>query len=220
LHATILVIASQLETDLLEAYLRDAKPLIAVAKAASAVQGLAILESPRPADLVLLWLPAPWKDAMEAVREMLRRRPDTPVALLSSDASAQAVRAAAGAGASGLISTHLSAPAFMATLRRLLAGERCYSDPEYEDRRSVPRGAADIIVDSLTPRERQALMHLTKGRSNKEIAKEMGIETVTVTLHLPNLYRKLAVPGRAHASRLAVAAGLHLDDRWLHQLRP
>jgi len=40
-------------------------------------------------------------------------------------------------------------------------------------------------------------MHLSQGRSNKEIAREMGIEIVTVTLHLTNLYRKLGVSSRA-----------------------
>lgn len=212
--AAILAIGNSLVTDLLEAYLEDAEPPIGVAKAVSLVQGLAVLELPFPVNLVLLCAPVAETDGVGAIRELRRRWPDLPVAILSGDASSQAIQAAIEAGACGIVSQRLPAPVCLATLRLLLTGERHFPEPEYEDRGSARYSAAETIVGSLTPREFETLMHLSQGRSNKEIAREMGIEIVTVTLHLTNLYRKLGVSSRARAIRCVVEAGLPAHGRW------
>jgi DNA-binding NarL/FixJ family response regulator len=48
---------------------------------------------------------------------------------------------------------------------------------------------------------------LTKGHSNKEIAKELQIEAVTVALHLSSIYRKLVVTNRTQAVKVAMQHG-------------
>ena len=54
-------------------------------------------------------------------------------------------------------------------------------------------------MDSLTPRERDLLVALADGRTNSQIARELGISLNTVKFHLKNLYEKLAVNNRAQA---------------------
>jgi DNA-binding NarL/FixJ family response regulator len=54
-------------------------------------------------------------------------------------------------------------------------------------------------MDSLTPRERDLLVLLADGRTNAQIARELGISLNTVKFHLKNLYEKLAVSNRAQA---------------------
>jgi len=65
-----------------------------------------------------------------AIRELRRRWPDLPVAILSGDASSQAIQAAIEAGACGIVSQRLPAPVCLATLRLLLTGERHFPEPE------------------------------------------------------------------------------------------
>ena len=61
---------------------------------------------------------------------------------------------------------------------------------------------------SLSPRETEVLTLLGRGSSNKDIARELGVQPSTVERHVTNLYRKLDAKGRADAAVHAVARGL------------
>jgi LuxR family maltose regulon positive regulatory protein len=63
-------------------------------------------------------------------------------------------------------------------------------------------------VESLSPRERKILEHIGQGRSNKEIARELGIAPETVKSHIKNVFVKLAVDRRAQAVLRAQSLGL------------
>ena len=56
----------------------------------------------------------------------------------------------------------------------------------------------------LTQRERQMLDALIQGKTDKEIASDLGVSPKTVSFHLGNIYRKLGVPNR-RAAREKVA---------------
>jgi DNA-binding NarL/FixJ family response regulator len=60
----------------------------------------------------------------------------------------------------------------------------------------------------LTPREKQVLIMIAKGRSSKEIAAELGISDRTVQTHTGNLLAKLHVTSRTQAALIAVRQGL------------
>ena len=57
---------------------------------------------------------------------------------------------------------------------------------------------------ALTPREMEILCHLAEGRSNKVIARELGITDGTVKLHVRSILRKLEVQSRVEAAVMAV----------------
>lgn len=59
----------------------------------------------------------------------------------------------------------------------------------------------------LSPRERQAIDLLSRGHSNKEIARHLLVSENTIKFHLKNAYRKMHVRQRVQAARLAPAAG-------------
>lgn len=73
-----------------------------------------------------------------------------------------------------------------------------------------PAPAAPLAPDSLglTGQERKVLAELAAGRSNKEIARALGLSPNTVKTHLANLYAKLAVTRRTQALNRAREAGL------------
>lgn len=60
----------------------------------------------------------------------------------------------------------------------------------------------------LTPRETEVLRGLAEGKSNKEIARDLDIQEVTVKLHVKSLTRKLEARNRTHAAMLARDMGL------------
>ena len=66
---------------------------------------------------------------------------------------------------------------------------------------------------SLSPRETEVLTLLGRGSSNKDIARELGVQPSTVERHVTHLYRKLDAKGRADAAVHAVARGLVTPPR-------
>jgi DNA-binding CsgD family transcriptional regulator len=72
---------------------------------------------------------------------------------------------------------------------------------------AVPSADAAALISDLTARERDVLACLTKGMSNKEVARALGISVRTVGVHVSNLLRKTRSASRVDAAVLAVRAG-------------
>ena len=62
--------------------------------------------------------------------------------------------------------------------------------------------------DSLTPREREILELMTRGKPNKVMAADLGVSQRTVEQHLRAIYGKLGVSTRTAAARAAAECGL------------
>jgi LuxR family maltose regulon positive regulatory protein len=84
----------------------------------------------------------------------------------------------------------------------LIAGWRELHQPD------LTAKPASNVVESLSPRERNILERIGQGRSNKEIARELGIAPETVKSHIKNIFIKLAVDRRAQAVSRAQSLGL------------
>ena len=74
--------------------------------------------------------------------------------------------------------------------------------------RPPARDPGPVVLPALTPRERDVLAALASGRTNREIAEELGMSAKTVMHHSVAIYRKLDVRGRAGASAWAVQHGV------------
>jgi len=59
-------------------------------------------------------------------------------------------------------------------------------------------------ADGLTPREVEILRLVTSGRTNRQLAEELGVSTRTIDAHLRSVYAKLGVKSRSAATRYAV----------------
>jgi DNA-binding CsgD family transcriptional regulator len=69
------------------------------------------------------------------------------------------------------------------------------------------------LTDSLSPREREVLLLLGHGLTNKEVAQALGVAPETVKSHLKSIYRKMGVERRAHAVAKGHRLGLIGWDR-------
>lgn len=67
-------------------------------------------------------------------------------------------------------------------------------------------------LDLLSVRERQVAKALAKGSSYKEVSRDMGISTSTVTNHVNRIYRKLGIRNKTELGQLVERAGMDLVD--------
>ncbi len=78
----------------------------------------------------------------------------------------------------------------------------------WSDAQEVFERSTKIITDTLSPREIAILDLIGRGRSNKEISRQLGISPETVKTHVKNMFSKLGVGTRAQAVSRAHALGL------------
>jgi DNA-binding NarL/FixJ family response regulator len=133
--------------------------------------------------------------------DRMRAESGCPVAILSGTAPPEVARRALKGGAAGFLPKTLAPKDMVNAVRQMLAG-RTYLPVEFLESK-VEGGLVP-----LTPREREVLQGLSKGKLNKEIAQELEIQEVTVKLHVKTLSRKLSARNRTHAAMLARDMGL------------
>ena len=184
-------------------------------------QVLVVLHEQRP-DLLVLDLRMPAIDGLALLRRIRAEGLDTPTLILTMSDSEADLSAALRAGVRGYLLKDMEpedvvvaignaargelavAPAMTLKLAQLLqAGHKG------SDRRS--------LLDSLTEREREILEHLSRGESNKTIARALDISHDTVKLHVRHILGKLGLSSRVEAAVFAVEARVGAEGRDEHR---
>lgn len=155
--------------------------------------------SPDGFDLVLLDYDMPGMDGLKGLGRMRDAVPDRPVALLTGTTSAAVARQALDSGARGFLPKTLSARALSAAIHLMHAGGVFAPYDLMKDTPAAPGG-------NLTQREAEVLSGLRQGKSNKEIARDLDLQEVTIKLHVKTLCRKLGAKNRTQAAIMAIAA--------------
>lgn len=147
----------------------------------------------------------------EALKKLTADFPDLPIAIISGITNSADVRAVVAAGARGFIPKTASGPHLLNALQILLAGGTTVPAdslaPINPGNAQPIEGTAPRLA-SLTRREREVLVKLVRGLSNKEIGRELGLAEATVKLHLRTIFRKIGARSRAEAAVLASKAEL------------
>lgn len=117
----------------------------------------------------------------------------------------------ASKGVLGLFSKNESVEALSIAIRQLSRGE-AYLSPALAlsllQRKQSRENPPEVELSTLTEREREVLVLLAEGLSNKAIAARLYLSVRTVDGHLSNLYARLGVRSRTEAMRLAIEHGL------------
>ncbi len=124
--------------------------------------------------------------------EVLREQANAPRLVVYGDGAGDLPRLAMTAGAAGFADRSGDVEGLLATCVDVAAGKMVFP---FIDVRELQRDP----IQSLSRRERVMLEALSKGLTNRELSKELGISTNTVKFHLSNLYDKLSVRNRAQA---------------------
>lgn len=146
-------------------------------------------------DLVLLDYNMPGMNGLEGLTKMMEANDNRPVALLSGAASRKAMNEAIDFGAAGFVPKTLSAKSLVSAVNFMAAGE-IFIPLEFH-------ATENHNAPELSEREREVLRGICQGQSNKEIARDLGLQEVTVKLHVKTLSRKLEARNRTHAAMIA-----------------
>ena len=177
------------------------RDLHVVAEAANGVEALEAFERLRP-DVTLLDLRMPVMEGVEAVRRIRERDPNAKVIVLTTYDTDEDIARALKAGAKAYVLKDIAADALITCIHDVLAG-KTYLAPA-----AAAKLAEGVTRIQLTPRELTTLRLMADGKSNKEIATELGISERTVKTHLGHLFEKLGVTSRTEAVKVATRRGL------------
>jgi DNA-binding NarL/FixJ family response regulator len=180
-----------------------------VGEAASGSEALALTAELRP-DVVVLDLSMPGMNGLEVASRLRASSPATRVLILSMHDNAEYVLESVRAGAHGYLLKDTAATELRDAIRAVCAGESYFSPPVASRLTAAVRREHHSVpgIDLLTGREREVLLGIARGRTNKEIAAELGISHRTVESHRESLMRKLQLRTVAELTRFALTAGL------------
>jgi DNA-binding NarL/FixJ family response regulator len=156
-------------------------------------------------DLTLLDYSMPGMDGLAGLKRALEVSFGQPVALMSGTATKAVAQEAIDAGAIGFLPKTMAAKSLVNAVRFMAMGETYvpldFLNAEEEE-------AETPLSGMLSERELQVLKCLCRGMSNKEIARELELQEVTIKLHVKTLSRKLDARNRTHAAMIGKEAGI------------
>lgn len=163
------------------------------------------LASHDPFDLVLLDYEMPGMNGLDGLDKILKATRPRPVALISGSANKDIAEQALERGAAGFLPKSIAAKSLVNAIKFMAMGEK-YAPIDFMTQEVEE--TAHPLKEFLTVRELQVLSCLTRGLANKEIAREIELQEVTIKLHVKTLCRKLEAKNRTHAAMIAKEAGL------------
>jgi DNA-binding NarL/FixJ family response regulator len=187
----------------LRAFLDLQPDLEVVGEAADGTACVAEAERLRP-DVVLLDLRMPDGDGLAALRGLSEAGNPARVLVITSFTDPGAVVPAIRAGAAGYVFKDVD-PAALATAIRAVHAGHVLLNPDVAGLLAAGDSPAPA---KLTPREREVLAEVARGRSNREIAGALHLSEKTVKTHVSSVLAKLGLADRTQAALYAVRTGI------------
>jgi DNA-binding NarL/FixJ family response regulator len=188
----------------LRGYLELLDDIEIVGEAENGLRGVELAAELQP-DVILMDLVMPQLDGIGAITKIKAANPMIQVVALTSFIEEEKVTAALEAGASGFILKDAEADDVAAAIRAA-HNDEVHLDPAAA--RILAKGirtrSTAPPVEPLTERELEVLALVGRGRSNKEIATELGITERTARTHVSNILGKLGLASRTQAALYAV----------------
>jgi len=188
-----------------------------VGEASNGAEALEVCREVNP-NLVVMDIRMPVMDGVEATKRLIAEHGDTApkVLILTTFDLDELVHAALRAGASGFLLKDAPPDELFRAVRAIAAGDAMISPSVTRRllRRFAANGptptstAAQLMVETLTGREREVLQLIARGRSNQEIAATMFVAETTVKTHVGRIFMKLDARDRTQAAVVAYDAGL------------
>jgi two-component system nitrate/nitrite response regulator NarL len=176
-------------------------------------------------DLILLDNHLPGVNGVDALPALREVAPSARILMLTVSEDEQDLAAALRGGAAGYLLKTIEGDDLTLAIQRAMQGESIIAPEMMSKLVAAYRGASaggaaaptipieplsatELSIASLSPRERDILRGISRGASNKEIAREHGIAEATVKIHVQHVLRKLDVSSRVHAAVIATENGL------------
>lgn len=167
---------------------------------------LDLIQSEEKFDLIMLDYNMPGMAGLNGLKRAMEASGGSPVALMSGIASRSVAEEALSFGAAGFVPKTLAAKTLVNAVRFMAMGEK-YAPIDFMTA-DDPTVAPNPLAQKLSRRELQVLEGLSKGKSNKEIARDLDLQEPTIKLHVKTLYRKIGAANRTQAALIAKEEGL------------
>jgi two-component system nitrate/nitrite response regulator NarL len=194
-----------------------------VDEASDGVEGVKRAKQHRP-DVILLDLNMPGLSGLETLQLLVQDLPDSAVIMLTVSEEAEELAHALRSGARGYLVKNIETEALISAIRRAAAGEAVIADSmtaklvaqflaPNTPHAATPSGpTTPQAAGSLTAREREIVRGVTRGQSNKEIARDLGVTESTVKIHVQSILKKLSLSSRVQIAVYAVENKLNESD--------
>ncbi|QPC45847.1 response regulator transcription factor [Mangrovibacillus cuniculi] len=162
-------------------------------------------------DIVLMDLMMPVLDGIGATKVIKESFPSVKVMVLTSFSEYDQVIPAMEAGANGYQLKDIEPDDLVTAIRKMVKGENSIHQKATDQlvNRMTNIDKQSVLFNRLTTREKDVLLEMAEGKSNKEIADALFISEKTVKTHVSHLLNKLEVSDRTQAALLAVKYNLH-----------
>jgi DNA-binding NarL/FixJ family response regulator len=178
-----------------------------VGEAADGEAGIRQALDLRP-DVILMDVQMPGMSGIEAIAAICAVWPDAKIVILTTFGRDEYVFEGVRAGAVGFLLKDAPADHLIQTIHRVHAGE-AFIQPEIASRLLreliTPQGS---LIEPLSEREREVLVLVAQGHSNREIAERLVLAEGTVKNHVSSILGKLQAENRTQAADIARRHGL------------
>ncbi len=186
-----------------------------VGEAGDGAEALKLAEEQRP-DVVVLDLTMPGMSGLEATAALRRQSTNVRVLILSMHDHPEYVLQAVRAGAHGYVLKDATPDELRTAVRTVYQGSDYFAPPAAQQLGAAVRGEMEgeerrLLAERLTPRERDVLIRVAEGLTNREIASQLGISPRTVETHRDGIARKLRMRSVAELTRFVMETGLSED---------
>lgn len=161
-------------------------------------------------DVVLMDIEMPQLNGLAATEILHREQPAIAVLLLSMHQYTGQISRIVQSGARGFLLKESPPAEIMEALCKVAAGETCFSPSVARQalQQLAQEGSGWREVQTLTQRERDVLIGIAEGLSNKGMAARLGISSRTIETHRSHISRKLNIHTVAGLTRFAISQGL------------
>jgi two-component system invasion response regulator UvrY len=187
--------------------LEDVRGIKVVGEAQSGETAVAFCRQHHP-DVILMDMNMPGIGGLEATRKILRIRPDVRIIVLTIHSENPFPTKVMQAGAAG--TSPRAAPDEMIHAIRLVHSGQRYISPEIAQQMALSQFASadENPFKSLSERELQIMMMITKGQKVTDISEQLNLSPKTVNSYRYRLFSKLGINGDVELTHLAIRYGM------------
>lgn len=166
------------------------------------------------ADVVLMDMNMPGIGGLEATRKMLRYNPDIKIIVLTVHTENPLPAKVMQAGAAGYLSKGTAPQEMVNAIRTVCAGQRYIAlDIAQQMALSQVMPDSDNPFASLSERELQIMMMITKGQKVNEISEQLSLSPKTVNSYRYRMFSKLNINGDVELTHLAIRHGMLKSEK-------
>ena len=168
-----------------------------VGEAKNGHEAVALAPELKP-DVIIMDLMMPKKDGIQASAELHKVLPSSKIVILTSFGTSDDISHALVAGASAALMKTAENTELLKAIRTVITGRQYLSTHVKNLFKNDPP------IPELSPRQREILDSISRGLTNEEIARQLGIGVASVKTHILALFEKIGAANRSEAATIAL----------------